>query len=161
MTIHIIDDFLGDDFVEYMQDIIPDMPFQPMSADGMGESFLASIGQYPESDAFKFLAKKIHQVPKLMVQHVQTIYVNLNPTGINHCGKFHTDGGDITAMYYPYDWDEKYAGATLFEEGTRVEYVKNRLLLFDSNLSHRAEEHSNTNMFRYTVAVKMDARWNY
>ena len=57
-------------------------------------------------------------------------------------------------MFYPSDWKEEYGGATEFQEsGEKVEYRKNRLLIFDGTKPHRSAVHQNPKN-RYTVAFK-------
>ena len=82
-------------------------------------------------------------------------YVNLYPYGIG--GTWHVDSAFInprTILFYPSDWKEEYGGATEFQEsGEKVEYIKNRLLVFDGKLSHRSAVHQNPKN-RYTIAFK-------
>jgi len=162
----IIDDFLCDDFVEHIQDVIPGLGYKPHGSHTDGSNFMNSIGEWPATDAFNYVAKKIINLPHIRNTSISRVYVNLHPTGENHSGKFHVDfdhSGQynevITALYYPYDWDKKYAGDTEFEDGTIVDYKKNRLVLFDADHPHRAMSHTNKNLFRYTVAFKMNGEW--
>ena len=161
----IIDDFLCDDFVEHIQDVIPNLGYTPHGSVGK-LNFFNSIGTWPQTDAFNYVSKKIKNLIYIKNVSIGRVYVNLHPSGINHGGVFHVDedtsgrfNETITALYYPYDWDEKYGGGTEFEDGTIVEYKRNRLVLFGANKKHRGMEHSNPDMFRYTVAFKMNAEW--
>ena len=59
-----------------------------------------------------------------------------------------------TILFYPCDWKEEYGGATEFQEsGEKVEYKKNRLLMFDGTKPHRSAVHQNPKN-RYTIAYK-------
>ena len=82
-------------------------------------------------------------------------YVNLYPFGIG--GDWHTDSESSdgrTILFYPSDWKEEYGGATEFQEsGEKVEYKKNRLLIFDGSKYHRSAVHQNPKN-RYTIAYK-------
>ena len=82
-------------------------------------------------------------------------YVNLYPYGIG--GDWHIDSESLdgrTIMFYPSDWKEEYGGATEFQESEeKVEYKKNRLLMFDGSKSHRSAVHQNPKN-RYTIAFK-------
>ena len=82
-------------------------------------------------------------------------YVNLYPFGIG--GDWHTDSESSngrTLLFYPSDWKEEYGGATEFQEsGEKVEYKKNRLLMFDGTKHHRSAVHQNPKN-RYTIAFK-------
>ena len=82
-------------------------------------------------------------------------YVNLYPHGIG--GDWHIDSGysnSRTILFYPSDWKEEYGGATEFQEtGEKVEYKKNRLMMFDGTRPHRSAVHQNPQN-RYTIAYK-------
>ena len=159
----IIDDFLCDDYLKHIQEVIPHLGYKPHgSVYGGVINFLNSIndgGGWPQTDAFNYMAKKIQNLTYMKESSIIRVYVNLHPTGKNHSGAFHEDDGQITALYYPMTWDKKYGGGTEFEDGTVVDYVTNRLFLFDANKKHRGMEHTNENLFRYTVAFKMNAEW--
>jgi hypothetical protein len=156
----IIDDFLCDDFVEHIQDVIPNLGYKPhFSIDIEKCRFLNSIGDWPATDAFNYVAKKIRNLSQIECSEVLRVYSNLHPSGENHSGDWHEDGNQITALYYPMKWDNKYGGGTEFKDGTVVDYVENRLVLFDANKTHRAMPHTNKNLFRYTVSFKMNGEW--
>ena len=73
---------------------------------------------------------------KLNMSSLVRIKVNLNPkteTLQVHDNAFHIDYPDITtAVYYLNTCD----GYTLFEDGTKVNSVENRIVIFDSNMRH-------------------------
>ena len=80
---------------------------------------------------------------------------HLYPYGIG--GDWHTDSrysNSRTILFYSSDWKEEYGGATEFQEtGEKVEYRKNRLLMFDGTRPHRSAVHQNPKN-RYTIAYK-------
>ena len=81
-------------------------------------------------------------------------YVNLYPFGIG--GDWHTDSespNGRTILFYPSDWKEEYEGATELQTGEKVEYKKNRLLIFDGIIPHRSAVHQIPKN-RYTIAFK-------
>ena len=82
-------------------------------------------------------------------------YVNLYPYGIG--GDWHIDSespNGRTILFYPSDWKAEYGGATEFQEPReKVEYKKNRLLMFDGTKFHRSAIHQNPKN-RYTIAFK-------
>ena len=156
----IIDDFLCDDYLNQIQGVIPTLGYNPHGSYANVFNFFNSIGHpWPNTDTFNYMAKKIQNLTYMKESSIIRVYVNLHTTGKNHCGDFHEDDGQITALYYPMTWDKKYGGGTEFEDGTVVDYVTNRLVLFDANKKHRGMEHTNENLFRYTVAFKMNAGW--
>ncbi len=73
---------------------------------------------------------------KLNMASLVRIKVNLNPrteTLQIHKDAFHTDYPDVTtAVFYLNTCD----GYTLFEDGTKVDSVENRIVIFDSNTRH-------------------------
>ena len=57
---------------------------------------------------------------------------------------WHVDDGDFTMIYYPrLDWDKDWGGGTMIEGSLGVneyvEYVPNRLIIFNANLRHQAQ----------------------
>jgi hypothetical protein len=155
----VIDNFLDDDFVQHIQDVIPDLTYKGHGSVDT-KNYFNSAGQWPQTDAFNFVGKKLLSLDCVKIENILRCYVNLHPSGPNHGGHFHTDDGDITAIYYSHDWDTKYGGGTDFEDGTEIDYKKNRLILFNAHTPHRGMEHSHPNLFRYTVAFKLVAKWN-
>lgn len=87
-------------------------------------------------------------------------YVNLAPAGEWHSGEWHSDDGNITALYYPESWKTEWGGGTEFYDGEIVDYVENRLLLFDAKSLHRSLPHYNQTGWRYTLAFKTNFVWN-
>ena len=107
---------------------------------------------------FEIILSIIKDDPEIKEKNIflERGYVNLYPYGIG--GDWHTDSespNGITILFYPSDWKEEYGGATEFQEsGEKVEYKKNRLLIFDGIKSHRSAVHQNPKN-RYTVAFKI------
>lgn len=77
-------------------------------------------------------------------------YVNCHPP--QSFGDFHRDDGDITLLYYP-DENEKNKGGTEFEDGTKVEFKTNRLIVFDAKILHKANINLSNEM-RHSIAWK-------
>ena len=81
------------------------------------------------------IAEPIFKDPRLDLTGLVRIKANLTmrtPEVITH--GFHTDGNfhHTSAIYYVNTND----GYTAFEDGTQIESVENRLLVFDSQISH-------------------------
>ena len=85
---------------------------------------------------------------------------NLAPPGDFFSGDLHVDDGEITALYYPHEWDIMWGGGTYFEDGTTIDYVKNRLVLYDASTLHKALPHASPNGWRMTLAYKTLLKWN-
>lgn len=70
------------------------------------------------------------------------IYMNSHTFGLQP--HWHNDDGDFTMIYYPRsDWEQDWGGGTMVE-GTLgvheyVEYIPNRLIVFNANLQHQAQ----------------------
>ena len=63
-------------------------------------------------------------------------YCNAHTHGIEP--HLHTDDGKFTMIFYPrLDWEPKWNGGTLID-GKLIEYVGNRLVIFDAHLPHKA-----------------------
>jgi len=73
---------------------------------------------------------------RLNIASLIRIKINLNPrteTVQVHKDAFHIDYPDVTtAVFYLNTCD----GYTLFEDGTKVNNVENRIVIFDSNMRH-------------------------
>ena len=132
---------------------------------GSGPNFpiqmLASDGKEQDADCFITLSHKILNLPQIKNAHIIRSYINLNPQGDFHSGNWHTDIGDgsnITALFYPQNWSPSLGGGTQFKDGDYIEYERNKLVLFNGNLLHKATSHK-LNGFRFSVVFKMIAEW--
>ena len=162
--VKILDNFLDNDYLKQLQLIIPNLGYKPHTSEptnNLNAKFMNSVGDgyWPNTDSFNYMVEKISNLPYIKNVEFLRMYVNLHPSGENHGGDFHEDDGMITALFYPMVWDKTYGGGTEFKSGDIVDYVENRLVLFNSFDTHRGMEHSNAKMFRYTVAFKMNAFW--
>ena len=93
-------------------------------------SFYANDIPNPTYSNVEFLRGKLNMAALIRIK------VNLNPrteTLQVHRDAFHIDYPDITtAVFYLNTCD----GYTLFEDGTKVDSVENRIVIFDSNMRH-------------------------
>jgi len=86
-------------------------------------------------------------------------YVNVHNSGQDNGGKWHTDDGTTTFLFYPNKWDVKFKGGTSFIINNEVKilnYVQNQLIVFPAKIEHKAEDHFNFNNLRFTYAIKTD-----
>ena len=66
----------------------------------------------------------------------ERIYCNAHTHGIEP--HLHKDDGQFTMIFYPrLDWEPEWSGGTIVD-GQLVEYVGNRLVIFDAHLLHKA-----------------------
>jgi len=105
--------------------------------------------------------RKIFSAKKVCEKSISRLYINCFSPGENPT--FHIDSEDktdVTGIFYigHYDneeWHPNHGGCTEFFDGERVYGVppiKNRYLVFPSNLYHRATSFKNKH--RFTIAVK-------
>ena len=161
----IYDDVLDNQFLDYINQSILGMKWNIHYSEYDQKTpsvFFNSvtIGQNVQRDEYIFLFHIICFIigkePELKGKKIllERGYVNLYPFGIG--GDWHTDSespNGRTILFYPSDWKEEYGGATEFQTGEKVEYKKNRLLIFDGIIPHRSAVHQNPKN-RYTVAFK-------
>ena len=170
MDINIYDNILDQQFLDYINYTFRGMRWIPQSTlpNQVTPWFFSNetIGDNIERDDYIFLFNIIISIiakePEIKGKriHLERGYVNLYPFGIG--GEYHTDSAEDpkagvlqkTILFYPSDWKEEYGGATEFQEsGEKVEYKKNRLLMFDGSKPHRSAVHHNPES-RYTIAFK-------
>ena len=161
----IYDDVLDKQFLDYINYNIPLMEWEIHSSTTNQKTplFFNSITldeniRYEDYFfLFRIITSIIEKEPEIKGKNIllERGYVNLYPFGIG--GDWHTDAkysNSRTILFYPSDWKEEYGGATEFQEsGEKVEYKKNRLLIFDGSKSHRSAVHQNPKN-RYTIAYK-------
>jgi hypothetical protein len=158
--IQIVDNFLEEGLLKYVQWSLPRLTYVlHKSVMSNTPSIFKSEGEYINDQVFTYIGEHIRTLPFLYVNDIIRSYSNLYTAGSYGAGNFHYDDGRITALFYPYDWSSEYGGETEFEDGTLIEYKKNRIVFFDAGMKHRAKEHKNDVNYRYTVAYKMDAQW--
>ena len=90
------------------------------------------IGSGPNSNHYHLIEPCIRQ---FRAKTIRRIKANLTTKTTSHEeGGYHTDYSDIiTAVYYI----NTNNGYTQFKDGTKVESVANRAVIFDSNLEHQ------------------------
>jgi hypothetical protein len=180
----IYDDVLDKQFLDYINYTIHTMLWIPHSSKGLDDSpvFFNSVTIDIQRDIqrgeyiflFHNLMYLIENEPEIKGKEIQIErgYVNLYPYGIG--GDWHTDSDNTnskTILFFPSDWKEEYGGETEFhlapftssftvnefQPAKKVEYKKNRLLIFDGTIPHKSAVHQNPKN-RYTVAFKMNIK---
>ena len=82
---------------------------------------------------FKVAKRKLDRVDSF---NYERIYCNAHTHGIEP--HLHIDDGQFTMIYYPrLDWHTEWGGGTMVD-GELVQYVGNRLVIFDAHLPHQA-----------------------
>jgi len=86
---------------------------------------------------------------------LRRVYANGQVMGQD--GVFHVDDGDMTALYYPLPWEPEWGGSTEFRNPDKtVEYIQDRLAIFDANHPHRGSAPTVPDRLRITIAFKFD-----
>ena len=161
----IYDDVLDKQFLDYINHSLLSMKWISHASTNNQETPLffnsETIDENVRKEEYIFLFRIIISIigkePEVKGKNIllERGYVNLYPFGIG--GDWHTDSeftNSRTILFYPSDWKEEYGGATEFQESEeKVEYKKNRLLMFDGSKSHRSAVHQNPKN-RYTIAFK-------
>ena len=165
----IYDNVLDNQFLDYINHSLLSMKWIPHASTPNQKTPLffnsLTIDKNVQRDEYVFLfdiiVSIIEKEPEIKGKNIllERGYVNLYPFGIG--GDWHTDSespNGRTILFYPSDWKEEYGGATEFQEsGEKVEYKKNRLLVFDGTKFHRSAVHQNPKN-RYTIAFHTNIR---
>jgi len=148
MTIKVFDDVLSKDLLEFINKEISIMQWQlHNSTPDTPTNFFNCITSSYLSHQFLFdlFIKKYSLSNKLLRS-----YVNCYPPGSE--GSVHFDDGDFTFLFFPDSWYNKYKGRLLFEED-EIDYKENRLVIFNTELGHKAEINK-SNKMRHSIAWK-------
>jgi hypothetical protein len=110
-----------------------------------------------EHNFFHNLWKIIHkEVSSVQNCECWRIIANGQIKGQN--GNWHTDHGDKTVLYYPTEWKPEWGGSTYFQingSEKEIEYKKNRLVVFDSAVSHYGSCPTVDNILRVSIAFNL------
>jgi len=161
----IYDDVLDKQFLDYINQTLLGMQWkiwysyqnQKTPYFFASETLTDNIWREEYNFLFSIIVSIIEKEPEVKGKKIflERGYINLHPFGSGGDWHIDSESSDVrTILFYPSDWKEEYGGATEFQEsGEKVEYKKNRLLMFDGTLPHRSAVHQNPNN-RYTVAFK-------
>lgn len=134
----IIDDFLSDSEFNQIFNLISDCEFPWFFGKVVSESkycqFTHCFYQNDEPTGYFRYVRFLRE--KLNVKSLVRIKANLNPKTekiIEHIDAWHTDYSDITTAILYLNTNDGY---TLFDTGETVKSVKNRIVIFDSNIKH-------------------------
>ena len=151
MTVKVFDSVLENSFLNFIREEINILAWSKQQSNLNNKKnpvfFFASTQENLLSHQFLFnyFCDKYNLSNKLL-----RAYVNCHPPYSG--GQFHADDGDMTFIFYP-DEKVKNKGGTEFEDGTKVDYKSNRLIIFDAKLFHKASENLSNEM-RHSIAWK-------
>ena len=103
---------------------------------GHNEDECGRYGHLWAHDMFEMFTNKLDFKKKYKVDGYERIYCNAHTHGIEP--HLHIDDGQFTMIYYPrMDWKQQWGGGTMVNSEL-VQYVGNRLVIFDAHLPHMA-----------------------
>ena len=173
--VKVYDNVFDIQMLNYIDNYIRELPYYPHTSTTMDESnFFGTKNLYDEHYLFSYLSSIITECggEKLFKEKpkVTRVYANCHNYGKHNGGRWHTDEGDggngwcnATMLLYTQEWDTSLLGGTLFKINDRiekVEYVRNRMVVFSANIPHKAEYHLNKKTMRYSIAYKMSGILN-
>jgi hypothetical protein len=110
-----------------------------------------------EHNFFHMLWRLIQaEVPSVQDCECCRIIANGQVKGQN--GNWHTDHGDKTVLYYPTAWQPEWGGSTYFkidDSKKEIQYKKNRLVVFESAISHYGSSPTADNILRVSIAFNL------
>jgi len=156
----VINDVLENQYLDYINYCLPKLQYeQHYSNAGSGISFFASFNDDVFGYGFlldilinQFRYKEI--IPNKKIQ-LDRCYTNLYP--YKNSGDWHSDDDHPNAktiLFYPQAWEPDWEGGTSFSSNPTIEYKQNAAVLFNGNIPHKADYHTNPN-HRYTIAYKI------
>jgi hypothetical protein len=102
---------------------------------------------------WKIIHREVHDVANFQCFR---IIANGQVKGQN--GNWHKDFGDRTVIYFPLEWATEWGGATYLKtevSETEIQYQRNRLLIFDSDMLHYGAGPSIDNVLRVSIAFNL------
>ena len=140
--IKVIDNFLEEDQFDHLQSIIFTDGFpwfynnwQTHLHDGL-YVFFHRFYSDPSGPSSSFFEMFDHTLCKLGVKKLYRIKANLNPKTVFHRKSgYHIDYPNITTSILYMNTNN---GWTQFKKGKKIKSVANRMVIFDSNLEHKA-----------------------
>tara|TARA_B100002019_G_scaffold21598_1_gene16371 strand:+ start:64 stop:570 length:507 start_codon:yes stop_codon:yes gene_type:complete len=157
-VIKLVENALDEEYLRHINDSIYKLNYQiHKSTPDSYSNFFASFPNENENDLFNYrnLAECLFKKLGIEndIEYVERGYTNCYPYNIS--GSWHQDTLDgQTVLFYPQTWKKEWEGSTLFKEEDSVDYVKNRVVLFNGNKLHMSDTHKNYGM-RFTIAFKI------
>lgn len=147
--IKVYDHVLSEDLLNFIQEEIYQAHWQVHGSLGGKQNFFNCVTTNWSSHNYllRFFNKKVMTQTKSLLRS----YINCYPPQSQ--GDFHADDGMQTLLFLTDDWEENWLGQVNFKNNDDVIYKKNRLIVFDSSIEHKANINlSNKN--RHTIAWK-------
>jgi len=156
----VIKNLLAEKDHQYLQSLCQEKKYRLTGSvlNAKKNNFLSS--SFLEEDEYRVLFEEVLKKTSLKgdISLVKRAYINCAPAGKFHGGDWHKDDRDITILYYPFGWDQKFGGRTVFSNNKAVDYVANSVVCFPTDLAHKAEPHR-APAWRFTIALKTTLEW--
>tara|TARA_Y100001972_G_C7437278_1_gene224661 strand:+ start:91 stop:543 length:453 start_codon:yes stop_codon:yes gene_type:complete len=146
--VKVFDNVLSSDFLDFInrEILIMQWELHHSTVEDPANFFKCTTTPYLSHQfLFEFFSKKYFSINKLIES-----YVNCYPPECE--GTMHYDPGNFTFLFFPHSWKDEYKGRLLFEN-EKIDYKENRLIIFNTKLSHKAEINKAKKM-RFSIAWK-------
>jgi len=150
------DNFLEDDFINYIENyflIVPHYYGHSSNADGTGTFFYNH--EFNLNDPLiQYLCFKVQKESERKFAFLR-VYINVQHNNMD--GSFHKDDGDMTILLMVSKTLKKNSGQFEIKKDNmleKIDFVKNRLIFFNSTLEHRGTAPKEKNEVRITLAFK-------
>ncbi len=129
--------------------------FQRSKSESTTSFFISYLNDYEIKLLYRNLFSFVERYDDNSKLKLDRAYINCYPAYTG--GDWHTDGdAGITVLYYPNtDLNFDSEGGTEFEHHGVEKYIKNSIIIFPANHSHRALEHTMQGKYRFSIAVKL------
>jgi hypothetical protein len=152
MILNVVDNFISKDLLECMNYSFNNSPhYIHMSVNDFTGSCFYNIPLELNNPFVWFYFNKLNDL--FLKNNYQPLraYVNIQHKYMD--GEFHTDDGDLTCLLMLSKTLQKEEGVFEIENGEKIDFVQNRLILFDAKNYHRGIG-PRTNVTRMTFALK-------
>ena len=147
--IKVYDHVLSEDLLNFIQEEISQAHWKVHGSLETKQNFFNCVttNWFSHNYLLRFFNKKVMTQTKSLLRS----YINCYPPQSQ--GDFHADDGMQTLLFFTDEWEEYWLGQVNFKNNDDVLYKKNRLIIFDSSIEHKANINlSNKN--RHTIAWK-------
>jgi len=132
--IKVYDHVLSEDLLNFVEEEIHQAQWTTHGSYGVDQKFFNCIttNWLSHNYLLRFFNKKLMTKTKSLLRS----YINCYPPQSQ--GDYHADDGMQTLLFLTDEWDENWLGQVNFKDYDDVLYKKNRLIVFDSSIEHKA-----------------------
>lgn len=150
------DNFLEDDFINYIHNYFLTIPHyygHSTIGNGIGTCFYNHEFNL-DTPLIQYLCFKVQKECERNLAFLR-VYINVQHNNMD--GSFHKDDGDMTVLLMLSKTLKKNSGQFEIKKNNilkKIDFVKNRIIFFDSTLEHRGTAPKEKNEVRITLAFK-------